>query len=131
MSLKYPFLAIHAKGGEIISPKQKDRTTTNFHKFELKNDFSIGVVLEFQCSSTLSNLISKTLLITKRRILLMGSFCLVKGKAFETGEKISNLENASQNLTHLFFDYLQKKFEKNLQKNLQKQNMWCKHGPKY
>jgi hypothetical protein len=36
------------------------------------------------------------------------------------GEKISNLENASQNLTHLFFDYLQKNFEKNLQKNLQK-----------
>jgi hypothetical protein len=26
---KYPFLAIHAKGGESISPKQKDRTTTN------------------------------------------------------------------------------------------------------
>jgi hypothetical protein len=27
---KYPFLAIHAKGGENISPKQKDRTTANF-----------------------------------------------------------------------------------------------------
>jgi hypothetical protein len=27
---KYPFLAIHAKGGESISPKQKDRTTTYF-----------------------------------------------------------------------------------------------------
>jgi hypothetical protein len=27
---KYPFLAIHAKGGESISPKQKDRTTTIF-----------------------------------------------------------------------------------------------------
>jgi hypothetical protein len=32
---KYPFLAIHAKGGESISPKQKDhkqkdRTNTNF-----------------------------------------------------------------------------------------------------
>jgi hypothetical protein len=25
-----PFLAIHAKGGESMSPKQKDRTTTNF-----------------------------------------------------------------------------------------------------
>jgi hypothetical protein len=25
-----PFLAINAKGGESISPKQKDRTTTNF-----------------------------------------------------------------------------------------------------
>jgi hypothetical protein len=27
---KYPFLAIHGKGGESISPKQKDRTTTEF-----------------------------------------------------------------------------------------------------
>jgi hypothetical protein len=25
---KYPFLVIHAKGGESISPKQKNRTTT-------------------------------------------------------------------------------------------------------
>jgi hypothetical protein len=32
ISLKYPFLAIHAKGGENISPKQKDRTTTLFQK---------------------------------------------------------------------------------------------------
>jgi hypothetical protein len=32
ISLKYPFLAIHAKGGESISPKQTDRTTTNFKK---------------------------------------------------------------------------------------------------
>jgi hypothetical protein len=31
---KYPFLAIHAKGGESISPKQKDRTTTNFKIFK-------------------------------------------------------------------------------------------------
>jgi hypothetical protein len=29
------------------------------------------------------------------------------------------------------FDYLQKDFEKILQKNLQKQNKWCKYGPKY
>jgi hypothetical protein len=31
---KYPFLAIHAKGGESISPKQKDRTTTNFQNLK-------------------------------------------------------------------------------------------------
>jgi hypothetical protein len=37
ISLKYPFLAIHAKGGESISPKQKDRTTTHFQKV-FKND---------------------------------------------------------------------------------------------
>jgi hypothetical protein len=42
-------------------------------------------------------------------------------KHLKQGEKISNLENASQNLTHLSLDYLQKDFEKNLQKNLQKQ----------
>jgi hypothetical protein len=31
-ALVIPFLAIHAKGGESMSPKQKDRTTTNFKK---------------------------------------------------------------------------------------------------
>jgi hypothetical protein len=44
---KYLFLAIHAKGGESIIPKQKDHTTTNFknivfQKFKLRKDFSIG-----------------------------------------------------------------------------------------
>jgi hypothetical protein len=34
------FLAINAKGGESISPKQKDRTTTNFKVFKKK--FSLG-----------------------------------------------------------------------------------------
>jgi hypothetical protein len=68
-------LAIHAKGGESISPKQKDRTTTKFQKIELRKDssngdFSIGILflIEFQIGSTSSKLISKTLLNTKRRI---------------------------------------------------------------
>jgi hypothetical protein len=30
---KYPFLAIHAKGGKSISPKEKDRTTMPISKF--------------------------------------------------------------------------------------------------
>jgi hypothetical protein len=47
------------------------------------------------------------------------------------GEKISNLENASQNLIHLPLTTCKKNFEKNLQINLQKQNIWCKRGPKY
>jgi hypothetical protein len=45
---KYPFLAIHAKGGESISPKQKDRTTTNFKnvvfQLVLKEVFQIGIL---------------------------------------------------------------------------------------
>jgi hypothetical protein len=31
---KYLFLAIHAKGRENISPKQKDRTTPHHHQFQ-------------------------------------------------------------------------------------------------
>jgi hypothetical protein len=34
-SQKTPFLAINAKGGEILSPKQKDRTTTILKTFQL------------------------------------------------------------------------------------------------
>jgi hypothetical protein len=90
-------LAIHAKGGESISPKQKDRTTmpiSNFFEIKLKL-FSIGI---FEISIPLRNSISfgiyilrrsfsklvskifdhlsigKTLLNTKRRISLRGSF---------------------------------------------------------
>jgi CRISPR/Cas system-associated protein endoribonuclease Cas2 len=34
-------LAIHAKGGESISPKQKDRTTTNFQNLKLRKGFKM------------------------------------------------------------------------------------------
>jgi hypothetical protein len=51
-----------------------------------------------------------------------------KEKHLKQGEKISNLENASQNLTHLPLTILQKNFEKDLQKNLQKKvvQAWSK-----
>jgi hypothetical protein len=49
-SQKTPFLAINAKGGEILSPKQKDRTT-NFKFFEIK--FSLGI---FQISIPLETI---------------------------------------------------------------------------
>jgi hypothetical protein len=35
------FLAIHAKGGESISPKQKDRTTTNFKNLVFQFVFKV------------------------------------------------------------------------------------------
>jgi hypothetical protein len=82
ISLKHPFLAIHAKGGESISPKQKDRTTTNFKTivFYLVWSLLIGevfnwylILIQFQIHIPSSKLISKTLLNTKRRISLRGS----------------------------------------------------------
>jgi hypothetical protein len=75
-----PFLAIHAKGGESMSPKQKDRTTTDrttthFKNLVFQRVFSIGILL---CSkggeSNISKWYIKTLLNTKRRISFRGSF---------------------------------------------------------
>jgi hypothetical protein len=43
-SQKTLLLAINAKGGEILSPKQKDRTTTNVKIFK---NFSIWYLNEF------------------------------------------------------------------------------------
>jgi hypothetical protein len=66
---------------------------------------------------------------TKRRILLRGSFVLVKGKAFKTGGENFKSSKCFSKSYSFILDYLQKDFEKNLQKKLQKQNMWCKRGP--
>jgi hypothetical protein len=56
-ALMTPFLAIHAKGGESMSPKQKDRTITNFKNLVFsKSIFSIGILL---CSKGGESSISK------------------------------------------------------------------------
>jgi hypothetical protein len=55
-ALMIPFLAIHAKGGESMSPKQKDRTTTNFKNLVFQRVFSIGILL---CSKGRESSISK------------------------------------------------------------------------
>jgi hypothetical protein len=72
----------------------------------------------------------KTLLKTKRRILFRGSFCLVKGKAFEIGGEISKLEKCFLQSYSYTYDFLQKSLKRISKKNLQKQNKWCKCGPK-
>jgi hypothetical protein len=56
-ALMIPFLAIHAKGGEKKSPKQKDRNTTNFKKTScFQRILSIGILL---CSKGGESSISK------------------------------------------------------------------------
>jgi hypothetical protein len=68
---KYLFLAIHAKGEESISPKQKDRTTTNL---KILKKFSNGIVCLIYWYNHFQNLVTKTLLNTKRRNSFRGSF---------------------------------------------------------
>jgi hypothetical protein len=47
-ALMISFLAIHAKGGESMSPKQMDRTTTNFKNFVFPRILSIGFPIVFK-----------------------------------------------------------------------------------
>jgi hypothetical protein len=66
--------AINAKGGESISPKQKDRTTMPIfklfrNKFKLLNVFSIGI---FEISIALRNSISNCIYILKRSFSKFG-----------------------------------------------------------
>jgi hypothetical protein len=64
-------LAINAKGGESISPKQKDRTTTPISKiFETKLKlFSIGI---FEISIPLRNSISIGIYFLRRSFSKIG-----------------------------------------------------------
>jgi hypothetical protein len=52
----------------------------------------------------------------KGRISFRGSFCLVKGKAFEIGEKFQILKKSLSQSYSYTFDCLQKNFEKTLKK---------------
>ncbi len=72
----------------------------------------------------------KTLLNTKRWISFRGSFVQSKEKHLKQGETISNLENALQTLIHLPLTICKRSLKWIYKKNLQKQNMWCKCGPK-
>jgi hypothetical protein len=47
-ALMIPFLAIHAEGGESMSPKQKDRTTTNFKNLVFQRVFSNWYLIVFK-----------------------------------------------------------------------------------
>jgi hypothetical protein len=68
-----PFLAIHAKGGE-MSPKQKDRTTTNFKKLSVKYFQLVSYCVQKGEKVVFQKGYIKTLLNTKRRISFRGSF---------------------------------------------------------
>jgi hypothetical protein len=78
----------------------------------------------------ISKLVSiKTLLKTKRRISFRGSFVQSKEKHLKQGDKFQILKMLLQSYLYSF-DYLQKDLEKVFKQNSQKQNKWCKRGPK-
>ena len=86
-----------------MSPKQKDRTTTNFKNLVLsKSIFQlVSYCVQKEEKISFSKMYIKTLLNTKRWISFRGSFVQSKEKHLKQGEKILNLENALLTLIHL------------------------------
>ena len=116
-----------------MSPKQKDRTTTTkFKNLVLSKSIYhfVSYCVQKGEKGVFKNWYIKTLLNTKRRIPLRGSFVQSKEKHLKQGEKISNLENALQTLIHVPLTICKRSLKWICKKNLQKQNMWCKRGPK-
>jgi hypothetical protein len=97
-ALMIPFLAIHAKGGENMSPKQKE----HHHQFQKLCVFQKYYQLLPYCVQKGEKVVfqkgyNKTLLNTKRRISFRGSFVWSKEKHLKQGEQFQNIENALQN----------------------------------
>jgi hypothetical protein len=105
------FLATYAKGGESMSPKQKDHTTTLILKLMIFYwQFRIGILL---CSKREEVSIFKSDILkpswTLRGEFIEGEFCLVKGKAFETGGENVKSWKCFAKFYSFTFDYLQQK----------------------
>jgi hypothetical protein len=64
-------------------------------------------------------------------LFLGGVLFSQRKKHLKQGEKISNLENALQTLIHLPLTICKRTLKGIYKRVLQKQNMWCKRGPKY
>jgi hypothetical protein len=132
-ALMIPFFGDSCQKGGEMSPKQKDRTTTTKFK-NLVLSKSIYHLVSY-CVQKGEKVVFqkwyiKTLLNTKRWISFRGSFVKSKEKHLKQREKISNLENALQTLIHLPLTICKRSLKWIYKKNLQKQNMWCKRGPK-
>jgi hypothetical protein len=122
------FFAINAKGGEILSPKQKDHTT-NFKNFQ--NDdlcLSFQLVWYFQLvylKDGISKLVSKYKFQLKPSWRLRGEFysggvLFSQRKSIWNRGEISKLENASYNIIHIpltICKSLWKEFPKRICKN--------------
>jgi hypothetical protein len=89
------------KGEKVLAQSKRTAPPPNF-KIIFNWKFQIGILL---CSkggeSSIFKIYIKTLLNTKRRFHLGGVLFKSKEKHLKQGEKISNLENALQNLIHL------------------------------
>jgi hypothetical protein len=97
--------------GERVLAQSKRTAPPNFKNLWFSNWYLI--VFKRGRKQYFQNWYLKTLLNTKEEVFIKGEFCLVKGKAFETGgENFKSWKCFSKSYSFTF-DYLQKDFEKN------------------
>ena len=131
-ALMIPFLAIHAKKGEKWAQSKRTAPTTKFKNLVLSKSIYqlVSYCVQKGEKVVFQKWYIKTLLNTKRWISFRGVLFSQRKKHLEQGEKISNLENALQTLIHVPLTICKRSLKWIYKKNLQKQNMWCKRGPK-
>jgi hypothetical protein len=107
-------LAIHAKGGESISPKQKDRTTTHFQKVFKKWWILVIVSKKGEKEAPSKIGILKPSWTLRGGIYWGGVLFKSKEKHLKQGgENFKSWKCFSKSYSFTF-DYLQKDFENNL-----------------
>ena len=128
--------------GESIKPKAKGPHTnfTNFKNFRQNEDlFGFHKSLFFQLVSCDKQFLQ--LVYFQNWYLLnpswklrgqfhSGGFCLVKGKTFEIGGEISNLENALCKHIHIPLTICKRFLKMFSKKTYKNKTKWCKGGPK-
>jgi hypothetical protein len=128
-ALMIPFLAIHAKKGEKWAQSKRTAPPTNFKNLVLNIFNWYPIVFKKGRKWYFKNGISKPSWTLRGGSLLKGVL-FGQRRAFETGGEKFKSWKCFAKFLFTTFDYLQKNFEKDLQNSLQKQNSWCKRGPK-
>jgi hypothetical protein len=129
-ALMIPFLAIHAKGGESKSPKQKDRTTTNFKNLSVEYFQLISYCVQKKREKVVfQNDISKPSWTLRGGFHLGGVLFSQRKSIWNRGRKFQILEMLCKTLIHylwLFAKELWKGFTKEFAKTKHVVQTWSK-----
>jgi hypothetical protein len=86
-------LAIHAKGGESISPKQKDRTTTNFKTLVLVLNWYLVVdILQIGIIFSIGISFSKTSISIYFQLISIKTLLKLRGEFYSGGVLVKSKE---------------------------------------
>jgi hypothetical protein len=134
-ALMTPFLAIHAKKGEkwAQSKRTAPPPNSNFKNLSVEYIFFNWYPIVFKRGRKIvfQKYISKPSWTLRGGSLLGGVLFSQRKSIWNRGRKFQILKMLYKILFIYLWLFAKKNFEKDLQNGLQKQNSWCKRGPKY